>query len=500
MTVLTYQPETVPLDLPWLTAAEQAELDALIGHEYERRRCADERAHFIDAHCQIKAKAADTADDKAPATWQPFHLWPAQREIVTALDTGDHLILLKARQLGMTWLILACILWQMLFRPVCTVLLFSRREQEAYDLLKRLTAMFAHLPPWLQSTAGGVRVDSASVWALGNGSEARAFPTTAGDSYTAQIALCDEFDLGDNQDALLEAVGPTVVESGQLVLLSRVDKDKPLSTFKRLYQQARAGALPGWRAIFLPWQARPGRTPEWHAARVAESLATDGTLDTVQAQYPATDAEALAQRSGNKRLPAAWLTACWRPAAPAPDPAAPPVPALVVYAPPVPDARYVVGADPAEGNPTSDESAATVVDKATGAQVAVLAGRVQPDEFARALAQVAAYYHGAGVLVERNNHGHAVLLALQGRALCLVGNDGKPGWLTTGPSKALAYDNAALCLREGDAGLTDLATFQQLGSIEGATLSAPAGQHDDRAMAWVLAQQARATRRVMAVA
>lgn len=473
-----------------LTTARPPSIDEATGWQ-ELGKCVQSRAYFIDAHCQIKAKAADTEDDKAPATWLPFRLWPAQRAVVQALDSGDHLVILKARQLGQTWLIIACILWQMLMRPMCTVLLFSKRDNEAADLLQRLKDMYAHLPPWLQSTAGGVVLANTEIWRLGNGSEART-QAAAGDSYTAQIALCDEFDLDENQDKLLEAVGPTVIESGQLILLSRVDKDKPLSAFKRMYQQAKAGALAGWRAIFLPWQARPGRDAAWHAAREAESLAKDGTLDAVQAQYPATDVEALSQRSGNKRLPGAWLVQCFRQGAAHRLPDMPPFADLHVWSGPVAGAAYCLGVDPAEGNPTSDESAACVVDKATGQEVATLAGRLQPEELAEACVQVAAWYNGAGILPERNNHGHAFILACKtARYPVLPGLDGKPGWVTTRPSKTLAYDNAATCLREGDAGIADLETFMQLGSIEGATLSAPDGQHDDRAMAWVLAQQAR---------
>ena len=40
--------------------------------------------------------------------------------------------------------------------------------------------------------------------------------------------------------------------------------------------------------------------------------------------------------------------------------------------------RYVVGADPAEGNPTSDPSALEVLDADSGEEVASLAGRYEP--------------------------------------------------------------------------------------------------------------------------
>lgn len=450
-------------------------------------KCVADRTYFIDTYVQIPLKD-DAAPDAPPAAhWGPFRLWPAQREIVAAFDSGLHLIILKARQLGLTTEALACILWQLLFRPACTALLFSRREVEAWDLLDRLKALYAHLPAWFQSCAGDVLTSNNSTWELGNGSVARAFPTTAGDSYTAHIVLCDEFDLVDNQQELLNAVQPTVDAGGQMILLSRVRKEKPATPFKRRYSAAKAG-LPGWRAIFLPWRARPDRTDAWYAARVAEALADNGTLDPVHEQYPATDAEALAPPTLNKRLPPAWLLRCYTEGRPTEAPGMPALPGLICYDPPRPNVRYCIGADPAEGNPQSDASAAVVLDRRTRAEVARLTGQIEPTVFARHLTQIRDWYNRAGVLVERNNHGHAVLSHMP--AGLIRGPDGRAGWNQTPPNKAGLYDTLADGLRAGDTTIRSLSTFQQLSSIEAATLRAPEGQHDDEAMAYALAYQA----------
>ena len=50
---------------------------------------------------------------------------------------------------------------------------------------------------------------------------------------------------------------------------------------------------------------------------------------------------------------------------------------------------------------------------------------------------------------------------------------------------------AARVLRAGDAALCDAETAAQVASIEAATLRAPPGLHDDRALAFVLALAAR---------
>jgi len=42
-------------------------------------------------------------------------------------------IALKARQIGMTWLCAGFALWLILFHPAATILLFSKRDDEAVD-------------------------------------------------------------------------------------------------------------------------------------------------------------------------------------------------------------------------------------------------------------------------------------------------------------------------------------------------------------------------------
>jgi hypothetical protein len=526
-------------------------------------------------------------------------------------------IILKARQLGMTWLAVGFALWLMLFRPAATVLLFSKRDDEAVHLLRfRLRGMYQRLPEWMQARA--VEADNDHELSLSNGSTALAFPTTGGRSYTATMALVDEADhtarLGQatrargELDRLLDAVKPTVDAGGWLILLSTADKGEPGSTFKRIYQAAQRGEN-GYVPIFLPWNARPDRTPEWYAAIRRDYVARDGTSDALYGEYPANDVEALAARQSDRRFAAEWLNriadcglpiADWRaPAGGAPGsprenafnppqfPRLPvpgeqsgqwgwgewkmadgkwqgdgspdqrpedatagereteagqataigampsaishPLPCVSIFRLPEAGRRYVIGVDPAEGNPQSDESAASVVDADTGEQVAVLAGRLEPAVLAARLADVAGLYNGAGILVERNNHGHAVLLwlaehkwdwlpvlpmahgpARPGQATqaspswpghtgqggvddcpapysLLYGWDRKPGWLSSGRGKTLAFDAAADAVREGRTVIRDRITLEQMMAIRGATLSAPAGEHDDRAVAHVLA-------------
>jgi hypothetical protein len=92
-------------------------------------------------------------------------------------------------------------------------------------------------------------------------------------------------------------------------------------------------------------------------------------------------------------------------------------------------------------------------------------------------------------LVERNNHGHAVLLWLRehGALWRLLGHDNREGWLSSAKGKALLYDTAADAFRNSETVLHSLATFTELASIEGSSLRAPDGEPDDRADSYALA-------------
>lgn len=486
-------PAVAPALPPWEDAALSAMAEALTADEGERtpeqqaewERCRDDRAYFIRAYVQIY--------NATLRQWIPFDLWPAQAELLAELPEHQRVVILKARQLGITWLVLGYALHLLVFFPVATVLLFSKRDDEAVELITRLTGMHARLPAWMRER---VTVSNDHTWQVSTGSQAMGFPTTGGDSYTASLVIADEFDLVPDQGRLLGQIEPTIDAGGQLILLSRVDKSRPNSDFQRTYAGARAGKS-DWHPVFLPWSARPERDQAWYDARKAAILARTGALDALWEQYPSSDVEALAPNARDKRFPGHWLAACYRPLDPIPlgGDQLMALPQLTVYRRPEVGRSYVIGADTAEGNPNSDESACAVLDAATGEEVASLAGLFEPSVYAGHLAGLSGAYNRAPVLVERNNHGHAVLLWLRDHASgvrLLKGLDGREGWLTNSLGKAQLMNDGADALRDAQVVIHTLSCYQQLAGIEGATLRAPQGDHDDQAIGLLLAHVARA--------
>lgn len=459
----------------------------------EMQKCKNNVSYFISQYCMIY--------NATERDWVRFDLWPAQRQILA--EFGEHLFLLvlKARQLGLSWLTLCYALWLMRFHPAVAVLIFSKRDEEAIELLGRVRGVYQRLPEWMQST---LLSSSKHELSLLNGSTATAFPTTGGRSYTGSLVIVDEADFVQDLDALLNAVKPTIDAGGQMIMSSTVDKSQPESPFKRIYRAAKRKQT-GWRAIFLPWHARPGRTPEWYEAQKADILARTTALDDLYQEYPASDTEALAPRSLDKRISPMWIEACYEEMEPLMVRNAPAIPGLEIYMQPQPGRKYVIGGDPAEGNPTSDDSAITVLDALNGEECAVLAGKYEPSTFGGHIKTISRYYNGAPAMVERNNHGHAVIQWLDEHARAVrlfTGHDSDPdsdrpkyGWMSSKLGKALLYTECAEHFRTNAETSTKIlhsfASYTQLASIEGATMRAPEGQHDDRADSYALAQAGR---------
>ena len=160
--------------------------------------------------------------------------------------------------------------------------------------------------------------------------------------------------------------------------------------------------------------------------------------------------------------------------------------------------RYVIAADTAEGV-DGDYSVATVYEVERRKQVAVLRGHLKPFDFAHQIQELAELYISARnvyptVAIERNNHGHAVLLELhehiQYPAL-YQHTDEKLGWLTDRVTRPLMIDTFIDGLENRSITVVDRTTLQECltlvrmdGKIEAGT-----GKHDDTVMASAIAVQ-----------
>lgn len=221
----------------------------------------------------------------------PFELWPAQRNVLQFMDTERLLLLLKARQLGISWLACVSALYRCLTRKGQTILLFSQGQLEADELIRRIR--FLYLNHAEAAVLPALTTDNIGELEWSNRSRIISLPATkrAGRSFTASLVILDEFAFMQFGPQLLEAAKPTINDGGALWIISSADGQG--TPYHQLWQQAEAGQI-DYKAVFLPWQSNPKRGAGWRDRLLAESL----DKAAVKREYPENAAEAFIHAAG----------------------------------------------------------------------------------------------------------------------------------------------------------------------------------------------------------
>lgn len=174
--------------------------------------------------------------------------------------------------------------------------------------------------------------------------------------------------------------------------------------------------------------------------------------------------------------------------------------AVEIYKPFDPRKLYVIGADTAEGV-RKDYSVAVMLDSQSLEVVAIYrSNRVKPSEFATGICELADRFHKGGgshplVAVERNNHGHAVLLALD--ELHSYPNlykdlkDQMLGWKTNSVSRPVMLDTFIEAVEERQIVLNSKAILYECLTLidNGGKIEAEDGENDDTVIATSIALQ-----------
>jgi hypothetical protein len=465
--------------------------EGMSGREVEIEQCRADAGYFIDTYGVIDDSQGIGIDDGSGTT--PFKLWDDQRQVLKDIHENRRVIILKSRQLGISWTVIGYIWWLIKWHDGQIALLLSLTEDDAKELIRRIGVLEARLPQWLRDVSPLAKPPNAASIVYANGSRvtSRAATPTAGSGQAASIVLMDEAAKMQWARPLFTSIKPTV-EAGRakLILLSTAYGTGNL--FHDVWTMAIAGTNK-FKAIFLPWWSRPGRDQAWYDERVAEAV----DPSEVKQEHPSNPTESFLV-SGRMRFVPEWIARQAAniakvflrrghqdyPKAVTHDDG------LVIYEGPFYGRKYIVSADVAEGVEGGDYSTAVVLDRATKTEHACLHGHWEPDEFGLRLNELHLSYD-ADVIVERNNHGHAVLLKLKELKCKKIadGPDGKPGWLTNAQTKPQAIDLLAEALRDDAVAVRSQATLDEMQIytvMNGGKTSAPAGKHDDRVMSWAI--------------
>lgn len=246
--------------------------------------CAGDILYYVKTYVHIEDK--DSAE-----VIVPFSLWPAQEQVLLDFTKYRMNLILKARQLGFTWLTLSYASWLMLCKkPGASVVALSKTEEEAKELVRRLTMIFDQMRAFVRREKwDGIQLESTVLevklkFPDGKMSSMKAFPSSSTGirSFTANLVIFDEWAFQQAADTIWAGTFPVVNRptGGQVIGLSTIERG---TLFEELWLRNDKC----FHKIFIPWTADPRRTEEWYETTKA------ALGDLVYSEYPATPEEAL---------------------------------------------------------------------------------------------------------------------------------------------------------------------------------------------------------------
>lgn len=279
-------------------------------------KCGESFLYWLDNYAYI--------EDKTEGSAVRFKLWESQLKILPVFITAVYLFILKARQLGLTWLCAAYALWLILFRKNQNVFCISQKEDLAVKFLNRVKFIFDHLPDWMRPVVlrrndsvlhfGEEKKDSkANVYVTGLNSLIYSSTTTpsGAQSETINLLILDEAALIEHLRKIWRSSKPGVDSAkGRILVISNAIKDGPgWSWFREWYLKAWRKEAGRIKYLFMPWWDRPGRIrrlvphPDGSNTRIAEFLATEMIegmdSDDISMHYPSSIEEAVEAMSGS---------------------------------------------------------------------------------------------------------------------------------------------------------------------------------------------------------
>jgi hypothetical protein len=202
--------------------------------------------------------------DKDSGCSVPFTLWPAQRRLLKSMLANERLVVVKARQLGCSYLALGLLLVYAITEPEQLFLVARQSLEESAEAIVRLKSMLASLPDELRLES---TIENVFSLGLSNGSRVRAMSSTKsiGRGLSARYVIADELAWWQDSEAMLAALEPG---AHRLHVISTGAGSGDF--FEKLYLKGVSGEG-RWRSEFLSWKDHPHRGRAWYSANVTHA-------------------------------------------------------------------------------------------------------------------------------------------------------------------------------------------------------------------------------------
>jgi hypothetical protein len=331
-----------------------------------------------------------------------FKLYDFQHDVMKQFQEYVFNIILKPRQMGLSWLVAGYVLWLCIFHEDKNVLMISIKERAAKRLLDKVKYIYTYLPIYMK--CGHSEYIQTAI-TFNTGSRVESIPTSedAGRSEAVSLLVIDEAAFVRWIDEIWAAAFPTLSTGGQAILLSTANGMG--NFFHKIWSQA-LKTVNDFNAIKLKWQDHPDRDAAWHHSQVRNlgkrRAAQEVDCDFLSSGTPVLDLAKLRDLEEEimtypkKYAPVRTLKND----------------ALKIYKEPKAGREYVIGADVATGS-GEDSSACVVLDRIDGDIVATYRAQVPVDIYADILVEMGTMYNGALLGIESNSIGLATLIKVR---------------------------------------------------------------------------------------
>jgi len=431
-----------------------------------------------------------------------FDLFESQVDSADLWIRSRYSLMLKARQLGFSTLVATYAFWLSYFYSDRVVIMLSRTERDAIKLLQKAKYGFRFLPPWMTVRGPPANMTQTKM-EFANESYIESLPSASDPARgeSVYLAVVDELAYLPNSEEAWASIEPIADVGGRVIALSTANGEGNL--FHKLWVGAETHNN-RFTSMFHPWWAN-GRSQEWYDDKksdlpewqMAQEYPDNPEDAFLKSGRPVFSLEVLRKIEPVPPLKRGFLEKYrqWEFVEQDDGP-------LRVWSLPYDSARYVIGADTAEGMEHGDFTSAHVINARNGEVVAHWHGRIDPDLFgSEVLAPLGRWYQDALIGVENNSHGLTTLSALRRVRYHPMYMQRSPrykrsvptqimGYRTSQVTKPIMMDELNQGLRDGSLRLWDAETVAELRTYVRNDANRMTGSpFDDRVVSLAIANQ-----------
>lgn len=348
-------------------------------------KCGKDPVYFINNYARI------THPQKGLI---PFHLYDFQEDLVENFIDHRFNIILKARQLGISTISAAYVVWMMLFHREKNVLVIATKFSTASNLVKKVKNILRNIPDWLK--IAHVTIDNRTSFELSNGSQIKASSTSgdAGRSEALSLLVIDEAAHVEGLDELWMGLYPTLSTGGRCIALSTPNGVG--NWFHKIYSEADQSAN-DFFPTKLPWDRHPDRDQEWFEKEtrnmsrreIAQELQCNFNMSG-ETVFHGDDISWILESVREPKYRTGFDRNFW------------------IWEEYQPAADYLISADVARGD-GKDYSVFHLFKLNTMELIGEYQGKITPDIFSEVLFNAGKEYGNCMIVVENNSVGYAVL-------------------------------------------------------------------------------------------